>query len=234
MDPLGGGRGALALMPTYRSRAARATIHAKEAEQVRELERKQKEALGKEERALRTRLEVADVLEKEQAAAAAAAKRGRAMLGGEGRPDDSDRPEDEQAALEAWKLRELRRLVRDRLSTLGLSEADFRSEAGAGDGGGAAAAASSLARGGDAGLRRVNKGAFYVDEDSLLGANDVRLRVATKEEIAAATYQDTRILPLHHATVPAASVAIGSALMGSALHPPSKPPPPPPPPPPRP
>jgi hypothetical protein len=216
MDPLAGARGGVPLLPTYRPRAARETVHAKEAEAEREVERKLVEKKEKQERAERTRLEVADKLEKEQQAAQEATLRGKAGIGGEDRPDDRDRPEDEAAALQAWKVRELSRLVRDRMERLGIRLEQLQQEPHPTPQPPPPPPHGQPATLGQD-LQRVNRGAFYVDESSLAGPSDVRLRVAPAAEIAAATYRQEPIRPLYALPgssgggAPAAAAAAASA-----------------------
>ena len=94
--------------PVFRSKEQRSTLREAEERAEEEERARAAAAAAAAERALESRALVAEQLAREEREAAAREEEEEA-----GRPDDTDRPEEEEADLEAWKLRELRRLKRD-------------------------------------------------------------------------------------------------------------------------
>jgi microfibrillar-associated protein 1 len=146
-------------------------------------------------RATHTRTLVAEQLAREEAEAAALSSGG----GGGGdeeelraaRPDDADRPEEEDADFAAWRLRELARILRDATARTaaaaeaaeterrrGLSDAARAAEDAALEAAGLRVIKREVSAKLAEGQRYLHKGAFYMDEDTLqrAGADDVRLR----------------------------------------------------------
>lgn len=95
--------------PVFRSKEQRDTIAEAERLAAEEEAERQRVAAAAAKRVEESRSLVASELAREQAAEEAAQEDADLR----DKPDDTDRPEEEEAELEAWKLREMRRMVRE-------------------------------------------------------------------------------------------------------------------------
>ena len=101
------------LKPVYVRRDERDTLIEKEKAEVEDLLRKEKEQQKKEERKEQTTQLVLQTIHDEEAVAAAGGERGASD--DEEMPSDTDaKAEEEAVEYEMWKIRELRRIKRDR------------------------------------------------------------------------------------------------------------------------
>lgn len=192
--------------PVFVPRAERGAV-VKTAEEV-EAEAAADEAAAAEVAATRvaaSRLLLAEQLAREESEALAGSGEGEGEDPTTGRPDDTDRPEEAEAALAAWRVREVKRVVRDAEAAAALAREgkETARRRGLTDEERAREDALAEARGEGGGrrddgpvgpvVRFHHRGAFFVDADTLAaaGEGDVRNRStleATDGEKSSLTY----------------------------------------------